>query len=62
MLDDFNREALEIEIELNIPELRVSRVLGSIVASRGYPLKMRRDSKPELVSPSTMGRGTWCVV
>ncbi|CCG87898.1 Insertion element IS407 uncharacterized 31,7 kDa protein ORF1 [Erwinia piriflorinigrans CFBP 5888] len=47
---DFNREALAIEIDLNIPAQRVVRVLDRIVANRGYPLKMRMDNGPELIS------------
>ena len=50
VVDDFNREALVIEIELNIPAQRVVRVLDRIVANRGYPLKMRMDNGPELIS------------
>lgn len=48
MVDDFNREALAIKIDLNIPAQRVIRVLDRIVASRGYPPKMRMDNWPEL--------------
>lgn len=44
------RDALAVEIDLNIPVLRVIRVLDRIVANRGYPLKMRMDNGPELVS------------
>ncbi|SAG78999.1 integrase catalytic subunit [Enterobacter hormaechei] len=50
VVDDFNREALVIEIDLNIPAQRVIRVLDRIVANRGYPLKIRMDNRPELVS------------
>lgn len=50
VVDDFNREALAIEIDLNIPAQRVIRVLDRIVANRGYPLKIRMDNGPELVS------------
>ncbi|MFJ5444100.1 IS3 family transposase [Pectobacterium sp. CHL-2024] len=50
VVDDFNREVLAIEIDLNIPAQHVVRVLGRIVANRGYPLKMRMDNGPELVS------------
>ncbi len=50
VVDDFNREALAIEIDLNIPAQRVVRVLDRIVANRGYPLKIRMDNGPELVS------------
>lgn len=50
VVDDFNREALTIEIDLNFPAQRVVRVLDRIVANRGYPLKMRMDNGPQLVS------------
>ncbi|WP_421505002.1 IS3 family transposase [Erwinia rhapontici] len=50
VVDDFNREALAIEIDLNIPAQHVVRVLDRIVANRGYPLKMRMDNGPELIS------------
>lgn len=50
VVDDFNREALAIEIDLNIPAQRVVRVLDRIVANRGYPLKLRMDNGPELIS------------
>ncbi len=50
VVDDYNREALAIEIDLNIPAQRVVRVLDRFVANRGYPLKMRMDNGPELVS------------
>ena len=40
VVDDFNREALAIEIDLNIPAQCVVRVLDRIEANRG-PLKMR---------------------
>ncbi|MCV5397563.1 IS3 family transposase, partial [Escherichia coli] len=36
VVDDFNREALSIEIDLNLPALRVVRVLDRIAANRGY--------------------------
>lgn len=48
--DDFNSEALAIEIDLNNPAQRVIRGLDRIVANCGYPLKMRTDNGPELVS------------
>lgn len=54
VVDDFNREALTIEIDLNIPAQRVVRMLGRIVATRGYPLKMRMDNGPELISLNNM--------
>ncbi len=43
-------EVLAIELDLNIPAQRVVRVLDRIVETRGYPLKMRMDNGPKLVS------------
>ena len=50
VVGDFNREALAIEIDLNIPAQRVVRVLNRIVASCRYPMKVRMDNGLELVS------------
>lgn len=44
VVDDFNREALSIEIDLNLPALRVVRVLDRIAANRGYPVMLRMDN------------------
>jgi putative transposase len=50
VVDDFNREALAIEIDLNLPAARIICVLDRIAAWRGYPQKLRLDNGPELVS------------
>jgi len=50
VVDDFDRAALAIEIDLNILAQRIVRVLGRIVVNHGYSLKMRMDNLPELVS------------
>lgn len=50
VLDDFNREALGIEIDLSLPAQRVIRVLERIVAWRGLPAKLRMDNGPEFIS------------
>ena len=50
LVDDFNREALAIEIDLNLPSQRVVRVLERVVAWRGYPNKLRMDNGPEFIS------------
>jgi putative transposase len=50
VVDDFNREVLAIEIDLNLPAPRVIRVLERIVAWRGYPSKLRLDNGPEFIS------------
>ena len=50
VVDDFNREGLCIEIDLNLPAARVVRVLDRIAAWRGYPRKLRLDNGPEFVA------------
>lgn len=50
VLDDFNREVLDIEIDLSLPGERVVRVLDQIAFWRGYPLKVRLDNGPEMTS------------
>ena len=50
VVDDFHREALSIEIDLNLPAWRVVRVLDRIAANRGYPVMLRMDNGPEFIS------------
>jgi putative transposase len=50
VVDDYNRECLAIEIDTNLPAERMIRVLNRISAWRGYPLKIRLDNGPELIS------------
>ena len=50
VVDDFNREALLIEIDFNLPAPRIIRELDWIAAVRGYPMKLRLDNGPEMVS------------
>lgn len=50
LADDFNREALAIEVDLNLPAQRILRVLDRVAAERGYPAKLRVDNGPELTS------------
>ena len=50
VIDDFSREALAIEVDLNLPAARVIRTLERIAAWRGYPGKLRLDNGPEFVA------------
>ena len=50
VMDDYNRECLAIEVDTNLPAVRVIRVLNRISAWRGYPLKIRLDNGPEFIS------------
>lgn len=50
VVDDFNREALAIEVDLSLPAQRVIRVLERISMWRGFPDKLRMDNGPEFIS------------
>ncbi len=50
VVDDFNREALAIEVNLNILAHRVVRILERLSAERGYPTFIRSDNGPELTA------------
>jgi putative transposase len=50
VIDDFNREALAIEIDTSLPTARVVRVLDALAAWRGYPQRLRSDNGPEFIS------------
>jgi putative transposase len=50
VVDIYNREALAIEVDLSLPSARVVRLLERIVVWRGYPIKIRLDNGPELIS------------
>lgn len=57
LLDDFNREALAIEVDTSFRAERVIRVLEQIVKWRGKPSRIRVDNGPEFVSSKL---GLWC--
>lgn len=50
VLDDFNREALWIEIDLSLPAARVTRVQDLLAVWQAYPAQMRVDNGPEINS------------
>ena len=50
VIDDFNREALAIDIDLSLPAERVVRSLDQIIEWRGKPLVIRSDNGPEYIS------------
>ena len=53
IIDDYNRESLQIEVDTSLPALRVQRVLESVVAQRGLPGNIRSDNGPEFISHLT---------
>ena len=49
VLDDFNREALAIEVDTSLPSARLVRVLEQLKAERGLPDVLRTDNGPEFL-------------
>ena len=52
VIDDFNREALAVEIDTGISAQRVVRILDQIAVWRGLPNRIRFDNGPELTALS----------
>lgn len=50
IVDDFNREALAIEVDTSLPSQRVTRVLDQIAEWRGLPRRLRFDNGPEFTA------------
>lgn len=50
VLDDYNREALRIEIDTSLPAARVVRAFSELIEVRGKPAKIRLDNGPEFIS------------
>lgn len=54
IIDDFNREALAIEIDTSLRASRLLRVFERLGAERGYPAMLRVDNGPEFTSNEFM--------
>lgn len=50
VLDDFNREALGLEVDFSLPSARVIRALDQVIEWRGKPEAIRCDNGPEYIS------------
>jgi Integrase core domain/HTH-like domain len=50
ILDDYNREALWIEVDTSLPAERVVQVLEQLLLWRTVPQQIRMDDGPELIS------------
>jgi putative transposase len=50
VIDDFNREALGIEVDLSLPSTRVIRALEQIIEWRGKPKAIQCDNGAEYIS------------
>ena len=50
VIDDYNREALTVEIDFSLPAHRVIRSLNQLIECRGKPVQVRCDNGPEYIS------------
>jgi putative transposase len=50
VIDEFNREALRIEIDTSLPAARIIRALNELVEVRGAPLSIRLVNGPEFIA------------
>lgn len=50
VIDDYNREALAIDVDLSLPSERVIRSLEQVIEWRGKPACIRYDNGPEYIS------------
>ena len=57
IIDDYNREALGMEVDTSINAKRVIRVLDRITEERGTPKEIRVDNGPEFLSNAFT---LWC--
>ena len=57
VIDEGNREGLEVAMGLSLPSRRVIRVLDELVAVHGCPLALRTDNGPEFTAQPFVD---WC--
>jgi putative transposase len=50
IIDDFNREVLNVTIDISLTSLRIIQELNRLIEWRGKPNKLRVDNGPEFVS------------
>ena len=50
VIDDFNREAIGMEVDFSLPSERVIRELKQLISWRGKPQVIRCDKGPEYIS------------
>ena len=58
VIDDYNREALAIDVQLGINSVHVTKVLADLIHQRGKPEWIRVDNGPEFISSML---NDWCL-
>ena len=57
VIDDFNREAIAIEVAYSMPAIKVTGLLEQIICEQGKPKCIRVDNGPEFISKEF---NSWC--
>ncbi len=57
IIDEFNRELLDVEIDTSLPTLRVIGALERLIECKGKPNAIRLDNGPEFISTKLE---LWC--
>jgi len=57
VIDDYNREVLDVEVDTSIPSMRVIRTMEKLIRMRGKPSMLRVDNGPEFISNKL---DNWC--
>ena len=57
VIDDYNREALRVEVDISLTAARITRVMDQILLIRGAPERIRVDHGPEFTNATFLA---WC--